>query len=95
MYYLKHSDVFILLISAKMPTIVGILSFMGRINSMLSRFEHEKKFYTYNLEAWSLTTSAMSILEMGVLRIQRRLWCWSARSSVTDETFICISRLTF
>ena len=35
---------FILLINVKMPTIVGILTFMSRI-FMLSRVEHEKKFY--------------------------------------------------
>ena len=34
---LKHTDVeFILLISVKMPTIVGIFTFMSRINFMLS-----------------------------------------------------------
>ena len=29
-----------------MPTIVGILTFMSRINSVLSRGEHEKHFIT-------------------------------------------------
>ena len=33
--------VFILLINVKMPTIVGILTFMSRINFVLSRVEHE------------------------------------------------------
>ena len=34
---LKHSDVvFILFINVKMPTIVDVLTFMSRINSMLS-----------------------------------------------------------
>ena len=33
---------FILLINVKMPTIVGILTFMSRINFMLSLIEHEK-----------------------------------------------------
>ena len=32
-----------LLINVKMPTIVGMLTFIGRINFMLSRTEHEKK----------------------------------------------------
>ena len=46
---LKLSDkAFILLINVKMPTIVGILTFMSRINFMLI-VEHEKKFY--NLKA--------------------------------------------
>ena len=30
----------------KMPTIVGILTFMCRINFVLSRVEHEKSFIT-------------------------------------------------
>ena len=42
---LSLSDgVFIMLINVKMPTIVGILIFMSRINFVLSRVEHEK-FY--------------------------------------------------
>ena len=40
--------VFILLINVKMPTIVGILTFMSRINFMLTCVDHEK---FYNLEA--------------------------------------------
>ena len=40
---LSLSDVvFIMLINAKMPTIVGILTFMSRINSVLGLVEHEK-----------------------------------------------------
>ena len=37
---------FFQLINVKMPTIVGILSFMSRKNFMLSRVEHEKSFIT-------------------------------------------------
>ena len=40
--------VFIMLINVKMPTIVGILTFICRKNFVLSRVEPEKKFY--NLE---------------------------------------------
>ena len=44
---LNFSDaVFILLINVKMPTIVGILTFMSRINFVLSWVEHEKCFIT-------------------------------------------------
>ena len=40
---LSLSDgVFIMLINVKMPTIVGILTFMIRMNFMLSRVEYEK-----------------------------------------------------
>ena len=42
------SCVFIMLINVKMQTIVGILTFMSRINFVLSRVEHEK---VYNLGA--------------------------------------------
>ena len=41
----KLSDVvYIMLINVKMPTIVGILTFMSMINFMLSWVEHEKSF---------------------------------------------------
>ena len=41
--------VFILLINVKMPTIVGILTFMSRMNFMFNCVEHEKKknFWAY------------------------------------------------
>ena len=43
----SHSDVvFIMLINVKMPTIVGILTFMSRINFVLSFVEHGKSFIT-------------------------------------------------
>ena len=38
--------VFIMLINIKMPTIVGILTFMSRINFVLSWVEYEKSFIT-------------------------------------------------
>ena len=44
---LSLSDVvFIMLINVKMPTIVGILVFMSRINFVLSSVEHENSFIT-------------------------------------------------
>ena len=44
---LSLSDVvFIMLINVKIPTIVGILTFMSRINFVLSCVEHEKVFIT-------------------------------------------------
>ena len=43
----KFSDlVFIMLINVKMPTIVGILTFMSMIHFLLSCVEHEKSFIT-------------------------------------------------
>ena len=44
------SDV-IMLINVKMPTIVGILTFISRINFVLSRVEHEKSFITLGPES--------------------------------------------
>ena len=38
--------VFIMLINVKLPSIVGILTFMSRINFVLSRVEHGKRFIT-------------------------------------------------
>ena len=38
--------VFIMLINVKMPTIVGILTFMSMINFMLSYVEYAKVFIT-------------------------------------------------
>ena len=47
---LSLSDVvFIMLINVKMPTIVGILTFMSRINFVLSRAEHGKKIIARDL----------------------------------------------
>ena len=44
---LNLSDVvFIMLVNVKMPTIVGILTFMSRINFVLSWVKHEKSFIT-------------------------------------------------
>ena len=44
---LNHqSQSYILLINVKMPTIVGILTFMSRINIVLSRVEQEKSCIT-------------------------------------------------
>ena len=37
---------FFLFINVKMPTIVGILTFMSRKNFMLNRVEHKKSFIT-------------------------------------------------
>ena len=44
--FYHQSKAFILLIDNKMPTIVGILTFMSMKNFMLSRIEHEIFFIT-------------------------------------------------
>ena len=50
---LSLSDVvFIMLINVKIPTVVGILTFMSRINFVLNQVEHGKSFITsgaYNI----------------------------------------------
>ena len=45
-----QSQSFILLINVKTPAIVGVLTLMSWIDSMLSQVEHEKNFY--NWSAW-------------------------------------------
>ena len=53
---LSLSDVvFIMLINVKMPTIIGILTFMSRINFVLSLFEHGKSFITSGPETYHTT----------------------------------------
>ena len=42
----KPIMLFFLLINVKMPTIVGILTFMSKNKSMLNSVEHEKSFIT-------------------------------------------------
>ena len=42
----KPRMLFFMLINVKMPTVVGILTFMSRINFMLSGVEHGKSFIT-------------------------------------------------
>ena len=52
-YFFQLSDVvFIMLIKVKMPTIVGILTFMSMVNFMLSPVEHEK-FYRLGVASCS------------------------------------------
>ena len=50
--WITKSQSFILLINVKMPTIVGILTFMSRINFDLSWVEHDKSFITPGPGFW-------------------------------------------
>ena len=64
---LRLSDVaFIMLINVKMPTIVGILTFMSRINFVLSGVEHEKSFITW------YTASCKQITQEATSKVGRR-----------------------
>ena len=45
-FWSRPSEPFILLIYVKMPTVVGILTFIRRINFSLSSAEHKKSFIT-------------------------------------------------
>ena len=49
----------LMLITVKMPTIVGILTFMSMINSMLSWIEHKKFYYP---GAWSFTQKTGALI---------------------------------
>ena len=42
----KHRMLFFPVLNVKMPTIVGILTFMSMKNFMLNSIEHEKSFIT-------------------------------------------------
>ena len=58
--------VFIMLINVKMPTLVGILTFMSMINFMLGSVEHEKRFITsgpdFNLRCTDMPTFALCLI---------------------------------
>ena len=63
-FALNHSDVvFILLINVKMPTIIGILTFMSRININLSSVEHEKSYTCSRKASVELTSSKYTHLK--------------------------------
>ena len=57
--------VFILLINVKMPTVVGILTFMCRMNSVLSCVEHQKSFITLGTGHPSLINSSSVCIYVG------------------------------
>ena len=58
---LSLSDVlFIMLINVKMPTIVGILTFISMINFVLSLVEHEKSFITSGPEFKIFTSKTVT-----------------------------------
>ena len=62
---LSLSDVvFIMLIHVKMPTIVGILTFMSRINFVLSWVECEKSFITSGPDVCSFSSCVFTALLM-------------------------------
>ena len=61
---LSPSDVVsIMLINVKVPTIVDILTFMSRINFMLSRVEHEKSFIISGPDEYRFADSLMIFLD--------------------------------
>ena len=68
---LSLSDgVFIMLINVKMPKIVGILTFMSRINFVLSWVEHEKSFITSRPVAlWRVKTPVCSFGQSNCSRV--------------------------
>ena len=57
---LSLSDVvFIMLINVKMPTLVGILTFMSRIIFVFSGVEHKKSFITSGADHWFIVFAFM------------------------------------
>ena len=59
---------FFQLINVKMPTIVGIFTFMSRINVLLSSIKHEKSLKTSvtGLKMFYIFTSVYNILRLTV-----------------------------
>ena len=67
---LNHqSQSFILLINVKMPIVVGILTFINKIDFMLSRVKHEKSFITLGPRA--------DIDEDLVLWMMTKIYCYN------------------
>ena len=54
---------FILLINVKMPTTVGILTFVSRINDWLSQFKSEIPYFLSNLMFMSSLNFMLSLVE--------------------------------
>ena len=88
---LSLSDVvFIMLMNVKMPTIVGILTFMSRINFVLSQVEHEKSFIT-----WGLTSRQECTIKNQYCYFSTKTYVLTDRKAknhiVTDKKF-CLSK---
>ena len=95
--------VFIMLINVKMSTIVGILTFMSRINFMLIWVEHGKKFYNLRASPLPLSLYMTEILFLGlfVCKTNKQTECsgslvecltqdrGAAGSSLTGVTAFC------
>ena len=77
--------VFIMLINVKMPTFVGILTFMSRINFVLTWVEHEK---VYNLRTLSCSTQLR--VKFQLLKKYKKLLL---TLSLSDVVFIMLINL--
>ena len=74
----KPRMLFFPLINVKMPTIVGILTFMSRKNVMLSWVEHEKSFITSG-PGWRSTQN--------LLKVQKGDKCWKDQANEKQRTW--------
>ena len=86
--------VFIMLINVKMPTIVGILTFMSRINFVLSWVKHGKSFITSGQEIGShaILFSAIIFLQRFFNLFFRKIIRSCARRSMMKEWFVLLWR---
>ena len=73
-----------------MPTIVGILIFMGRINFMLSRIEHEKSFIT-SVPEISVSHQRLYILTEAIY-INRTNFTFTFGIIRTNDFLYCIKK---
>ena len=65
---------FFLLMNVKMPTIVGIFTFVSRKNFMLSSVEHEIIFITSG-PGWIVLDSNIQIVLMLIFQTIMIVWC--------------------
>ena len=85
----SHSDVvFILLINVKMPTIVGILTFMSMINFVLSQVEHEKSFITWGHGHISSKNVSRKFISKHCLLLSAANFCFNYLAKLSIETNI-------
>ena len=93
---LRLSDVvFIMLINAKMPTIVGILTFMSRINFVLSWFEHGKSFINsrgQEIGSHAMLFSTIIFLQRFLKSFFRKIILSCARRFMMKEWFVLLWR---
>ena len=81
-----------MLINFKMPTIVGILTFMSRINFVLSGVEHEKSFIASGpgVNPALLFYQKYQVIEINVLQVRKRGIERFFPSFISHTVYVCM-----